>query len=88
MSQRIEGANPDFDFVKLSESDILTFQHFENVIPRTHTMICRPKVGLTHPDLLGEKRLENGEEHVEEPARLADVNLPKPEGKPILKSFK
>ena len=43
------------------------------------------KVGLTHPDLLGEKRLENGEEHVEEPARLADVDLPEPEGKPILK---
>ena len=47
-------------------------------------MIWRPKVGLTHPDLLGEERLEDGEEHVEEPARLADVDLPEPEGKPLL----
>ena len=41
-------------------------------------------MGLTHPDLLGEEGLEDGEEHVEEPACLADVDLPEPQGKPLL----
>ena len=39
----------------------------------------------TDLDLFGEERLQDRKEHVEESSSLADVDLPKPEGKSLLK---
>ena len=43
------------------------------------------KIRRRHLDLLGEKRLQDGEEHVEESSGLADVDFPEPERKSLLK---